>query len=152
MMFRIGIAAGLLLCALHLTAAPAKKKTTHKSSKASASTAKPKSGKTGRSRKASLAKGRHGKRGVKKAAVARWKQQAPAPERYKEIQQALADKGYYRGEVNGAWGPDSVAALRNYQREQKIDGDGKLNSLSLIGLGLGPKRPLTAQADPAGHP
>jgi len=82
----------------------------------------------------------------------RSKQQAPTPERYKEIQQALADKGYYKGEVNGAWGPDSVEALRSYQREQKLDGDGKLTSLSLIGLGLGPKRELTAQADPAGHP
>src|SRR5690349_15693228 len=35
-------------------------------------------------------------------------QQAPTPERYKEIQQALAEKGYFRGEPNGEWGPDSV--------------------------------------------
>ncbi len=82
----------------------------------------------------------------------RYTQQAPAPERYKEIQQALADKGYYKGAVNGSWGPESVEALRNYQREQKIDGDGKLNSLSLIGLGLGPKRSLTAKVDPVERP
>ncbi len=138
------MAVGLLLCALDLTAAvAAKKKTTHKSSKATASAAKTKAG---------AARGKRGKRGTKKAVAHRYTQQAPAPERYKEIQQALADKGYYKGEVNGAWGPESVEALRNYQREQKLEGDGKLTSLSLIGLGLGPKRPLTAKADPVERP
>ena len=73
-------------------------------------------------------------------------QQAPTPDRYKEIQQALADRGYYRGEVNGAWGPDSVDALKRFQMDQKLAGDGKLDSLSLIALGLGPKRTLSAQA------
>lgn len=143
MTIRTLTAAAALLCALDLGAATAKKKTAHKSPKAATSAAKPKTGR---------ARGKRGKRLAKKAPARRWTQQAPSPERYKEIQQALADKGYYKGEVNGAWGPESVEAMRNYQREQKIEGDGKLNSLSLIGLGLGPKRALTAQADPAGRP
>jgi hypothetical protein len=67
-------------------------------------------------------------------------QKEPAPERYKEIQQSLADKGYFAGPVNGAWGSDSVEALKRFQRDQNIGDDGKLGSLSLIALGLGPKR------------
>lgn len=74
-------------------------------------------------------------------------QSAPAPERYREIQQALADKGYYKGTVDGNWGADSVDALKRFQADQKLEPDGKLGSLSLIALGLGPKR-LTAQAKP----
>jgi peptidoglycan hydrolase-like protein with peptidoglycan-binding domain len=63
----------------------------------------------------------------------------PDPERYQQIQQALADKGYYKGPVNGEWGDDSVSALKNFQADRKIDDDGKINAPSLIGLGLGPK-------------
>ena len=74
-------------------------------------------------------------------------QSAPTPERYKEIQQALANKGYYKGQVNGEWGSDSVDALRRFQGDQNLEQDGKLGSLSLIALGLGPKR-ITAQARP----
>src|SRR5579871_2362101 len=71
-------------------------------------------------------------------------QQAPTGERYKEIQQALAEKGYFRGSVDGQWGPDSVDAMKRFQADQNLDADGKLSSLSLIALGLGPKH-LTAQ-------
>ncbi len=72
-------------------------------------------------------------------------QQAPTPERYREIQQALATKGYLPGEPNGEWGPNSVEALKRFQTDQNLTPDGKLNSLSLIAMGLGPKR-LTAQS------
>lgn len=63
----------------------------------------------------------------------------PGPERYQQIQQALADRGYFKGAVNGEWGDDSVDALKRFQTDQKLDPDGKINALSLIGLGLGPK-------------
>jgi peptidoglycan hydrolase-like protein with peptidoglycan-binding domain len=79
---------------------------------------------------------------------ARSYQQAPTPDRYREIQQALATKGYFHGEANGQWGPDSADALKRFQAEQNLMPDGKINSLSLIALGLGPKR-LTAKSDVA---
>jgi peptidoglycan hydrolase-like protein with peptidoglycan-binding domain len=66
----------------------------------------------------------------------------PTPERYKEIQQALADKGYFRGTADGNWGTESVDALKRFQRDQNLTEDGKLGSLSLIALGLGPKRTI----------
>ena len=78
-------------------------------------------------------------------------QSRPTTERYREIQQALADKGFFKGEVNGTWSADSVDALKNFQRAQNLDPDGKLGSLSLIALGLGPKR-ITAASNVAPPP
>ncbi len=73
-------------------------------------------------------------------------QQTPSPERYQEIQQALADRGYYHGELNGVWSSESVTALKNFQLDQNLKPDGKLGSVSLIAMGLGPKRTLNAQS------
>lgn len=75
-------------------------------------------------------------------------QPQPSPERYQQIQAALAAKGYYKGEPTGQWSADSADALKRFQSDQNLTADGKLNSLSLIALGLGPKR-ITAQATPA---
>ncbi len=74
------------------------------------------------------------------AVVAHRAPQQPSVERYKEIQQALADKGYFKNEPDGTWGPASVDALKHFQHDQKLAEDGKIGSLSLIALGLGPKR------------
>ncbi len=73
-------------------------------------------------------------------------QQAPSPDRYKEIQQALVSKGYLQGEPTGVWGSDSVDALKRFQSAQNLTPDGRIGSLSLIALGLGPRR-LTAKSD-----
>jgi peptidoglycan hydrolase-like protein with peptidoglycan-binding domain len=64
----------------------------------------------------------------------------PTPERYKEIQQALVDKGYFSGTPDGVWGASSTDALKRFQHDQNLSEDGKVDSLSLIALGLGPKR------------
>jgi peptidoglycan hydrolase-like protein with peptidoglycan-binding domain len=78
---------------------------------------------------------------AKRPAVAvRRAPQQPSPDRLKEIQQALAGKGYFTGEPSGSWGPSSIDALKRFQRDQNLVEDGKIGSLSLIALGLGPKR------------
>jgi len=80
-------------------------------------------------------------------------QLTPTPERYTEIQQALAKKGYFKGNANGVWGSDSVDALRRFQADQKLDGDGKLTARSLGALGLGSKHAAVAQVTrPGGTP
>jgi hypothetical protein len=63
----------------------------------------------------------------------------PDTERYQQIQQALAAKGFFKGEANGQWGDDSVDALKRFQASTNLPDDGKISSLSLINLGLGPK-------------
>jgi hypothetical protein len=81
---------------------------------------------------------------------------APTADRYKEIQQALANKGYLKPEeATGTWNADSADALKRFQSEQNLDASGKINSLSLIALGLGPKReavtPLPPPPPPPDH-
>jgi murein L,D-transpeptidase YcbB/YkuD len=88
------------------------------------------------------------RKGKRTGGGSRSNQQAPTPDRYREIQQALASKGYFQGDANGAWGADSVDALKRFQASQSLTSDGKINSLSLIALGLGPKH-LTASSAPA---
>ena len=64
----------------------------------------------------------------------------PSPERYKEIQQALVAKGYLQsGDAQGTWNQASIDAMKKFQADQKLDSTGKINSLSLIALGLGPR-------------
>jgi peptidoglycan hydrolase-like protein with peptidoglycan-binding domain len=84
--------------------------------------------------------------GAKKKASARKKvvagpprQLTPTPERYREIQQALADKGYLKSEPDGVWDERSTEALKQFQTDQHLSATGKISALSLIDLGLGPK-------------
>ncbi len=155
------LAVGLL--ALSLAAAQTastKKKTAPKSTKeavarATPSAAKSKAGTIKTSATKSGSSKSVGKAGTKskRVVVARRPpvQMQPSTDRYKEIQQALADKGYFRGTPDGTWNGESVDALKRFQRDQNLDPDGKIGSLSLMALGLGPKRGVaSAQSAPAG--
>jgi Putative peptidoglycan binding domain len=73
---------------------------------------------------------------------------APTPQRYQEIQQALAARGYFKGQANGTWNSDSADALKRFQTDQNLPPDGKLTALSLIAMGLGPKRSIGTVAAP----
>lgn len=129
----LGLVAALCGAVLPAQAAP------QRSAKKKAASSKTGSVKTGSaSKKTSASKTTASKK--KPPVVRRVAQQQPTPERYKEIQQALADKGYFHGPVDGTWGADSTDALKRFQREQNLEDDGKIGSLSLIALGLGPPR------------
>lgn len=87
----------------------------------------------------------------KKRTAAARKQQAPAPERIKEIQSALSTRGYNCPDT-GKWDTQTVEALKKFQEDQNIKnltGAGKLDSLTLIALGLGPQN---SQAAASGQP
>jgi hypothetical protein len=72
-------------------------------------------------------------------------QQAPTSDRYMEIQQALITRGFLQTPPSGSWDPATIDALKRFQEEQNLPPTGKISSLSLIALGLGPKRtPLTS--------
>jgi hypothetical protein len=169
---------GLCLYAQNTT--PAKKKTSSASKKAAAGAApaskKPAAGKTPKkttsskgtaaskkgaapskttsASKAPAKKTASAKSGKKKP-VTTWRnrQTVPAPERYKEIQDALAAKGYLSAEdATGGWGSNSVDALKRFQAVQNLEVTGKINSLSLIALGLGPRHDAPPAAKPAETP
>ena len=130
--------------ASHTKSSAAKSSRAKTSHTTTASSSKTGAAKTTASKTTSKTKG-------KRRTTARSYQKAPTPERYREIQQALITKGYLQGEPSGEWGPDSAEALKRFQTDQNLTPDGKLGSLSLIALGLGPKR-LTAQASPVRQP
>lgn len=76
-------------------------------------------------------------------------QSEPTQDRYREIQQALQQKGYLQGDPTGRWDAGSMDALKRFQQDQNLNASGKLDSLSLIALGLGPQRNNnSAQARP----
>jgi peptidoglycan hydrolase-like protein with peptidoglycan-binding domain len=75
------------------------------------------------------------------------RQTAPTADRYREIQEALAARGYLSSEdANGSWGSSSTEALKKFQAEQTLETTGKIDSLSLIALGLGPRHDSTGLA------
>jgi len=96
---------------------------------------------------AARASSKGGTRTASKAAPKRsqktvYRQLQPEPERIRDIQQSLLDHGYPL-EVNGVWDAPTVEALKKFQTDQRIEnlsGKGKLDSMTLIALGLGPKR------------
>ncbi len=113
--------------------------------------AQPKAGVASRGHAKAGAHGYGSARRGRRARVAprRPRQMVPAPERYKEIQQALVSKGYLKPEeASGVWDQNSSDALKRFQTDQKLQGTGKIDSLSLIALGLGPKHDA-AEAKPA---
>ena len=82
-----------------------------------------------------------GKKAPAKRVTWRNRQMSPSPERYREIQGALASKGFLSPEqATGTWDQASTDALKKFQSEQNLESSGKINSLSLIALGLGPRR------------
>jgi peptidoglycan hydrolase-like protein with peptidoglycan-binding domain len=146
----------LAACALCLSASSQTSSTSAKKPATKPVTTKPASAKGGaHTLSASASKTHKAARGRarSKRTPAPTYQLHPDPERYQQIQQALADRGYFKGQVNGEWGDDSVDAMKRFQTDQKLEPDGKVNSLSLIGLGLGAKHDAAAAA-PAGlsHP
>jgi peptidoglycan hydrolase-like protein with peptidoglycan-binding domain len=57
----------------------------------------------------------------------------------REIQQALEDRGDSSVRVNGEWGPDTEAAIKNLQKsENMISQTGQLDFPTLLALGLDP--------------
>jgi len=144
----------LLLAASLVWAAPQRKTTAAGRTRTSRTTrqnaaAKKKSA----SAKVRASGGKAARKGKRTASKARpsWRrtQMQPAPERYREIQQALIAKGYLQGEATGVWDQASIAALRRFQQDQRLDATGRLDSLSLIALGLGPQYPKVSPPKPS---
>jgi hypothetical protein len=144
------------------SSAAQKKRSTHASTSHKGTTAAHKtasaSANSSASRKRTTASRKKTSSKRRSATTWRNRQTAPTPDRYKEIQDALVSRGFLDGQsATGSWGSSSVDALKRFQASQNIDANGKINSLSLIALGLGPKReaaakPAAAPAAPEQHP
>jgi Putative peptidoglycan binding domain len=152
----ITCAAGLAMTALAwgfqapkpATATPAtKKKAAVKKAPAKTAARKPAGAATASAtvRTASLKKPATKKGAPVKRTTWRNRQASPSSDRYREIQNALVAKGYLPAEsATGTWDQASADALKKFQATQNLDSNGKINSLSLIALGLGPRHDSAA--------
>ncbi len=136
-----------------------KKSSAKSSGKSAAASGKASSGKTGAAsapaKKSSSTKKGTSKSTKKRTPATTWRnrQTKPSPDRYKEIQDALVARGFLAPDsATGEWGPGSVEALKRFQAAQNLEVTGKVNSLSLIALGLGPKREAAAKPADATTP
>jgi peptidoglycan hydrolase-like protein with peptidoglycan-binding domain len=68
------------------------------------------------------------------------KQMQPTPERYREIQQALIERGFLDGEPTGKWDERTIEAWKRFEESEDLPVDGKIDSKALMALGLAPNR------------
>jgi putative peptidoglycan binding protein len=54
----------------------------------------------------------------------------------RELQQVLVDRGFYRGQVNGVFGPELREALIGFQRNQGFETTGSIDTRTVSALGL----------------
>jgi peptidoglycan hydrolase-like protein with peptidoglycan-binding domain len=54
-----------------------------------------------------------------------------------KVQQRLHNLGFYvRDNIDGRWGPNTAAALRNFQRAHGLEATGQLDSRTMAALNL----------------
>jgi peptidoglycan hydrolase-like protein with peptidoglycan-binding domain len=68
---------------------------------------------------------------------------AQSSDSIKQAQQALKDKGFDPGPIDGVDGQKTKAAVRDYQKSQNLTPDGRLGPQTLSGLGVTPGSPKT---------
>ena len=122
------------------------KSVSHSTTKKSSSTGTKSASSTG-TRKGTTTASARGKKSAAAVKRTSWRnrQVSPSSDRYKEIQSALVSRGYLKEEdATGTWNQGSTDALKKFQEEQNLDATGKINSLSLIALGLGPRHDAVA--------
>jgi peptidoglycan hydrolase-like protein with peptidoglycan-binding domain len=68
-----------------------------------------------------------------------------------QVQKALKEKGHYTGPVDGVMGPQTTAALKAYQKEQRLDVTGRLDDATVGKLGGSASAPdASGQPRPTG--
>lgn len=88
------------------------------------------------------------KKGAKRATTtrARTRPLVTGQETILAAQQALLNAGYQLGELDGKLGPTTVAALKKFQTDRHLPVSGKLDSITLAALAIGPGTgPATAE-------
>ncbi len=55
-----------------------------------------------------------------------------------QIQQSLDGKGFKSGQADGKWGPQTMSALKDFQKSQNMSSTGNLDGQTIAALGLNP--------------
>ena len=61
------------------------------------------------------------------------------PTLVRDVQQALNDRGYSAGAVDGQWGPNTEDAVRRFQQASGLPQTGALERSTLTALGVAPR-------------
>lgn len=61
-----------------------------------------------------------------------------SPQSVQAVQDRLRQAGSYGGAVDGVWGPDSAAALQQYQQAHQLQVTGQMNQATAATLGIDP--------------
>lgn len=83
------------------------------------------------------------------------KDSAQSGEQVKAVQQALKDKGFDPGEVDGAMGPQTQAALRDFQKKEGLKATGAADAETMAKLTASASMPAASPKDatsPAAKP
>jgi peptidoglycan hydrolase-like protein with peptidoglycan-binding domain len=67
----------------------------------------------------------------------------------RELQQALNDKGFDAGPVDGKAGPQTKSAIKKFQQAQNLTASGKLDQQTLAALSLPQNGSTSAQSSPS---
>ncbi|MCW2241630.1 peptidoglycan-binding domain-containing protein [Azospirillum canadense] len=65
-----------------------------------------------------------------------------------QIQQKLDQQGFHSGKVDGEWGPETQAALKNFQQQKGMQATGEPDQQTLAALGM----PSQAMSGSSGTP
>ena len=68
-----------------------------------------------------------------------------SPQQIRDIQNALKQKGFASGRVDGLWGPHTETALRDFQKGHAMQASGQVDQQSLSALGLDTSKFATSE-------
>ena len=84
-----------------------------------------------------------------KSSASRDSAQGAGREQVKAVQQALKDKGHDPGEVDGAMGPKTQAALRDYQQKEGLKATGTADADTMAKLTASASMPAASPSGPS---
>ncbi len=63
---------------------------------------------------------------------------AVPPDQVRAVQARLRDMGFYRGGLDGVWGPETQQAIARFQQSRALEANSQLNPATLSALGFQP--------------
>ncbi len=67
--------------------------------------------------------------------------EALSPAAVRNVQRRLRMLGFYRGPIDGVWGPGTQAGLERFQQGRGLQATGQINPATVAALGLDPNNP-----------
>jgi peptidoglycan hydrolase-like protein with peptidoglycan-binding domain len=85
-------------------------------------------------------------------AASGWQSSQLTPDMVRQVQQNLSQAGTYKGRADGVWGPQTEAAVRDYQQQHNLNATGQLDQPTLSAMNLGTNTNQSYNQDTNGQP